>query len=115
MIGYNNFDPLLPRAPDLLLVVPQFGHQLRRDVPPLELLVRRPVALARAAPALEEEGLGQPLLALQEDNFAPIIIVLAAVSLGNGPEEFSYYDKHFTMFQEILAQETSNSLALHSV
>ena len=53
--------------PDLLLVVPQLGHQLGRDVLALELFVGRKVALARAALALEEEGLGQPLAALHSN------------------------------------------------
>ena len=53
--------------PDLLLVVPELGHQLGRDVLALELFVGRKVALARAALALEEEGLGQPLAALHSN------------------------------------------------
>ena len=53
--------------PDFLLVVPQLGHQLGRDVLALELFVGRKVALARAALALEEEGLGQPLAALHSN------------------------------------------------
>lgn len=54
--------------PDLFLVVPEPGDQLCRDVlDAVELLVGRPVALARAATALEEERLRQPFAALHQE------------------------------------------------